>query len=365
MSISFSFSSMIPRVCPARACATAAAVLLALGCTGDVAVAPPPSTDASRMYWALTLDYHAVTLSTVAPYDTIRLTATPRTVDGTALTDLPAPTWTSLDLDRAYVSPDGLVRVLGVGSDIPVVATLTVGNLRHADTVLINVTDAASPPVLATFSIQPDTTVGESALMALSEYKVLTARATASDSTPIFGLAVYYTSLDKNVATVERGTGFVRPVRPGHARLTATATAYGVTKSDTLDLVVGYPTGGIIIQVVPRKNAGGQMVNGFDPDSITVGPDAILLFQNSTDAPTDITFDDPTDVAQADIYCGFLPYFCGTGNIDAWARDPADETGLSAVRARRFPVPGTYTYHSTLFGTTGTIVVVNEPDDIP
>lgn len=365
MSLSVTFSSMIPRVRRGSAWAAAAAVLIALGCADDVTVAPPPSTDTSQMYWALTLNYHALTMSTVAPYDTIRLTATPRTLDGTPITGLPAPTFTSLDLDRANVTADGLVRVLRTGTNIPVVATLTVGNLRHADTVLINVTNTASPPVLAALSIQPDTGAGESAKMAMNEYKTLTARATASDSTPIVGLAVYYTSLDKNVATVDRGTGLVRPVRPGHVRMTATATAYGVTKSDTLELTVGYPTGGIIIQIVPRQNGSGQVVNGFDPDSITVGRGAIVFFQNTTSAPTDVTLDDPANVGQDDRDCVFFPYFCGTGNIDAWARDPADETGLSAVRARSFPVPGVYTYHSTLFGTTGTIVVVNDPDDIP
>jgi hypothetical protein len=60
------------------------------------------------------------------------------------------------------------------------------------------------------------------------------------------------------------------------------------------------------------------------------------------------------------LYCGFLPALCGSGNISAWARDTSDASGISAIRTRRFPVPGTYTYHSTIFGTTGKIIVVDD-----
>lgn len=347
----------------AHGCAWACIVLAAMGCASDVAIAPPPVTDVSQTYWALTLDHHAVTLSTVAPYDTIRLTATPRAYDGTPLTGLPAPSFTSLDLDRAIVSADGLVRVLKTGTKVPVVATLAVGNLRHADTVLINITSVATPPVLASLSIHP--MAGDSAKTSATEYKTITARAKTPDSTAISGLAVYYTSLDPLVATIDRTTGFVRPARPGHVRFVATATAYGITKADTLPFVVGYPTSGIIIQVTPQRNANGEVVNGFDPAEITVGPGTIVLFSNQTTTPTDVTFDDPTNVAQDDRDCALLASLCGTGNIDAWARDPNELGGISVLRARRFPVPGTYTYHSTIFGTTAKIVVANEPADIP
>ena len=45
---------------------------------------------------------------------------------------------------------------------------------------------------------------------------------------------------------------------------------------------------------------------------------------------------------------------------EPFALEPGDDTGLSAVRARAFPVPGTYNFHSTLFGTTGIIVIADE-----
>jgi hypothetical protein len=353
---------------PALGCVAAVLALVMSGCAGDAAVAPSPSVNDPQMYWALALDHHAVTLSTVAPYDTIRLTATPRTVDGTPLADLPVPTFTSLDLDRALVSAEGLVRVIKSGSQIPVVATLTVGNLRHADTVLINVTDVATPPVLAALSIHPDS--GDSAKTATGASKSIVARARTADDTVIAGLSVYYASLDPTVATIDRATGFLQPVRPGHVNVVATATAYGVTKADTLPFTIGYPVTGLFINITAQRTASGQTVGGFSPARLVIGPGGTVLILNSSGMVTDMTFADPTNVMQADLYCGppwtfIWPYACGSGNVEAFAREPGDQFGGTAVRARSFPVPGTYTYHSTIFGTTGTIVVVDESTSIP
>ena len=340
---------------PSARCVAAALVLVLSSCTPDAAVAPPPLVNDSNMYWALTLDQHAVTLSTVAPYDTIRLSATPRTFEGTALANLPAPTYTSLDLDRAVVSADGLVRVIKTGSRIPVVASLAVGNLRHADTAFFNVTSLATPPVLATFSIHP--TPPDSAKTADS--KTIVAQAATADGMAITGLSVYYTVSDPTTAMIDRVTGFLWKVRPGHVTVTATATAYGVTKTDTVTYVLGYPLIQLLT-ITAQKNASGQIVNGFSPARLELGPGGSVFINNATGIPTDVTFDDPTNVAQDDVYCGFSPSFCGSGNIAAWAKDPNDPSGITAVRLRRFPVPGTYTFHSTIFGTTGTIVVVDE-----
>src|SRR5690625_4358130 len=44
-----------------------------------------PETDAAKLYGSLTLDNRAINLSTAAPYDTIRITATPRNMLGEAL----------------------------------------------------------------------------------------------------------------------------------------------------------------------------------------------------------------------------------------------------------------------------------------
>jgi plastocyanin len=254
------------------------------------------------------------------------------------------------------VSADGLVQAIGVGDGIGVVAFLRQGNLTHADTVMINVTDAAAPPMLAGLTIHPD--ASDSAKTAMEVPKALGARAIDSSGAPMTGLSVYYTSLDYTTATIDRTTGFLTPIRPGHVAIVATATAYGVTKADTLPFTIGFPLT-LFVTISARTNASGQVVNGFTPEEITLGPGATVIFSNNTVAPTDVTFDDPTNVAQGDPYCAFLPP-CEAGDIEAWARDPADPFGTSASRVRRFPVPGTYNFHSTLFGSHGSIVIADE-----
>ncbi|HEX6535713.1 MAG TPA: hypothetical protein VF041_14040 [Gemmatimonadaceae bacterium] len=351
---------------PSARCVAAAMVLAAAGCATDAAVAPSPLVNDPHMYWALTLDRHAITMSTVAPYDTIRLTATPRTSDGTPIDSLPAPTFTSLDLDHAQVSADGLVHVIAAGEEIPVVATLTVGNLRHADTAFINVDTLAAPPVLDTFSIHPDPT--DSAKTALYTTKTIVPRVTTADGTPITGLSVYYTVSDPTTARIDRTMGLLTPVRAGPVTVIATATAYGVTKADTLPFTIGHIVF-VELDVIAEKNASGQTVNGFKQNQLVLGPGATVLIINATGVATDLTFDDPSNIVADPFYCdnfsALNPALCDSGSVEAFAQDPDDQFGLTGLRVRRFPVPGTYHYHSTIFGTSGTIVVADESTPTP
>ena len=338
-------------------CAAAALVLAAVGCAPDAAVAPSPRVNDPNMYWALTLDHRAITMSTAALFDTIRLTATPRTSDGTPIATLPAPTYTSLDLERAEVSADGLVHVIKSGNKIPVVATLAVGNLRHSDTAFINVTDVATPPVLAAFSIHP--IPPDSAKT--GDTKLIAPRAMAADSTPIPGLSVYYTVSDPTTATIDRALGMLTRVRTGEVTVIATATAYGVTKADTVTYRIGNPTTGVI-SITAMRDASGKAINGFLPGYLLIGPGALVEFINGTGVATDVTFDDPTNIVPDAVYCASLgalnPTFCEGGNVVAFPTDP--DAPVSGLRLRRFPVPGTYHYHSTIFGTSGTIVVSDD-----
>jgi len=336
------------------------ALLLALaaaGCSGDPPVTPPPAQDPTTLYWQLTLNEHAVMMSTVAPLDTVRIVATPRTISGAPILDLGKPTYTSLDLDRAFVDSTGLVHAVGVGDQVQIVASLEENNILHADTLFLNITEDAAPPTLATFTIHPD--VGDSAKVAAASSVTITPRAATADGTPISDVPVYFTSSDPEVATVDRATGFLAPNRPGQVTVYATTNVYGVTKSDTVPYTIGHPIT-IAIEIVSQVNASGQAVNVFSPSTVELGPGAIVLFGNVTALPTDVTFDDPANVAEDQRDCPFLASLCGTGNIDAWVKDPTDESGITGLRARSFPVPGTYTFHSTIFGSTGTIVIADE-----
>ena len=335
----------------------ACVALTAAACGGDPAITPPPESDPTTLYWQLTLNVHAATLSTVAPNDTVRMIATPRTISGSPITDLPSPTYTSLDLDRAQVDSTGLVHVIGTGDGIQVVASLKQGNIRHADTLVLNVTDEADPPMPASFTIHPD--IGDSAKVAAASSVTLIPRVAQADGTPISDVAVYFTTSDATIATIDRSTGFLIPVRPGSVTVYATTVTYGVTKADTLPYTIGHPIV-LAMEIDPVQQANGQIVGAFTPSNVEMGPGAKIYFGNPNAPPTDVTFDDPTNVAQDDADCAFIESLCGSGNIPAWARDPNDDSGLSGLRARRFPVPGTYHFHSTIFGTSGTIVIDDE-----
>lgn len=331
--------------------------LILTACSGDPAITPPPQSDPTTLYWQLTLNVHAVTLSTVSPYDTVRITATPRTISGSPILDLPAPKYTSLDLDRAQVDSTGLVHVIGSGDQVQVVASLEEGNILHADTLVLNVTDEAAPPAIASFTIHPD--VGDSAKVAVASSVTLAARAADAGGTPIPDVAVYFSTSDPTVAGIDRNTGYLIPQHPGQVTLYATTTTYGVTKADTLPYTIGHPIV-LAMQILPQQQAGGRIVGAFSPSYVELGPGARVLFGNSDAPATDITFDDPTNVAQDDVYCSYFANLCGSGNIAAWTRDPTDDSGITGLRARLFPVPGTYPFHSTIFGTSGTIVIVDE-----
>src|SRR4051812_21430714 len=85
------------------------ALLLAstvLGCGSDDALSAPAAvTDGAQLYMALTLDHRAITLSTVPPYDTLRLTATPRNAAGAPLSLGDSITFTSSDPATVRVDP--------------------------------------------------------------------------------------------------------------------------------------------------------------------------------------------------------------------------------------------------------------------
>lgn len=357
-------NASLMRACEPRSSSSGAwlvaATLFALsgaGCGGDPAVTAPPVSDPAGLYWQLTLDVRAATLSTVSPYDTIRITATPRTISGTPIPDLPRPTYTSLDLDRAQVDSNGLVQVIGTGDQVFVVAELKVQNIMHRDTLVLDITDAAPPPVLTTFTIHPDT--GDSAKTAEGRTATLMPRAYDADGMPMSDVSTYFTVSDPTIATIDRATGFLGSIRPGKLNVYATTTMYGVTKTDTLPYTIGHPVQ-LIMNIVPQVTASGQVTSAYSPANAELGPGAIILYSNQNAPATDVTFDDPTNVGQADEYCGFFASLCGSGNIDAWTRDPSDAGGFSALRARAFPVPGTYRFHSTLTAASGTIIIDDE-----
>lgn len=345
----------------ARAGLSVVAMIVVVGSCKVDAVAPVPSTDISQLFWTLELNHRAVNLSTVAPYDTIRLVATPRNAAGEPLTGFPPPSFKSSDLDRVQVDSDGVVHAIRAGTKLTVVATLSVGNLTHTATAVVNVRSLATPPVLDSLSIQP--LPGDSAKWAFSTAfagnKTLAARATDVDGNPITGLAVYYASSDPTTATIDSTTGLITPVRMGRVTFYASTTAYGVTKADSLPFRIGLPLNGGP-QITRQWDSAGNARYVFDTPVWTLGVGAIVGWLNRTGIPTDITFDDPTHIVQVDLLCAAFAFFCGEGNIEPFGPPPGDPNFWVYSRFRYFPTPGTYTYRSTTFNVTGKIVIVDE-----
>src|SRR5262245_33764389 len=76
-----------------------------VGCSGLESVQrPDPETDPTRLYTDLTLDRRAINLSTVAPYNTLQLTATPHDAMGQPMTGLSAPIFHSSDTTSVTVT---------------------------------------------------------------------------------------------------------------------------------------------------------------------------------------------------------------------------------------------------------------------
>src|SRR5881394_859856 len=155
------------RSATSRAVSRVVVVLVSLGLTGvaggmagcggvdPVASYAGPVTDPTLLYTSLTVDHPAITMSTVAPYDALQLTATPRDALGNPMTGLPAPMYLSSDTTKVRVSADGMVTAVGTVIGVRVIATLVAGPVSHVDTALIDVTNTATPPKLASLSIQP------------------------------------------------------------------------------------------------------------------------------------------------------------------------------------------------------------------
>jgi plastocyanin len=340
---------------------------LGLGCGSDRAGTNPVAPD--RQYWQLSLNHHAVTLAKTAPSNTLQLTATPLTADGTVVPNTDAvATFTVSNPAVVSVSPTGLLTAVGTGSSVTVIARLTIGGLTLADTAIVNVNDVATPPVLTTLSIQPATS--DSAKVAVGFSANIGATVQDQDSNSLTNVAVHYWSSDPTIATVSQ-TGTVSGKQRGKVTLYAEATAYGVTKTDSLPYVIGAPF--IATEVVSARTPRGSLTpeSYFSPDTLTVGVGAYVLWINTSGQPVDVVFDDPSAAhavdgiylfAFASVYGLTGPYNPNeAGNISEFA--PVDSTrgnNGQGVRIRWFTQEGTYSYHSTLYNTSGAIVVTRD-----
>lgn len=360
----------------------AVATLLLAACgNSDSPAFARPSTGAQQ-FWAVTLDHHAITMATAAPYDTFRITATPRDANGDPAIGLLNPVYTSSDVRHVRVDSTGLLHAIGTTtSPVQIVAAVTdsegITAITLADTAYVTVPVSTATQVLDSLNFiaraaSARTQTWTDSTCGVSSPEYLYVEAWDSSGVQIKNTAVWFESLDPDTATVNPTTGQVSGVYPGQVRLVTEATVFGVSRSDTLEpggrpFIIGWPSSATMTIVTRTTLSGAITLEPADP-TLNLSPGASVFWGNHSTTPYDIVFDDSTDVDSTASTCTafyktIAPWLCASGNIPAFALDSSKTSAaaifLSAIATRSFPKVGTYTYHSTLFGTGGKVVIVD------
>lgn len=367
------------------------AILLgaSLACGSDTTgTAPLPG---SQLYMQLTLNHHAITLATVAPYDTITLIATPRNADGAPLPATARPTFATSDTSIT-IDSTGLVRVFAAATKTGIVVTarLTVRGVTLVDTAYVNViqqSSAAAVPVMTALQLRP--VAGDSAIRAgiISTEDPVTQTfafpfVTTATGDSIPNTVVRFASSNPLVAVFQSPTiGTVSAVSIGRVLLTAEATVYGRRTVDSLWYTVGWPTAAVVKYGSYLANSSLPVLpNTFQlGDSVVVGQGGKVFWVNHTEESADnlldVVFDDPTAAGAtpdssylASPFYGIysLPPDVG-GNIPAFATlpptvffDPNEPFWIDTatnIRVRTFPRVGVYHWHSLHQKINGTVTV--------
>jgi len=350
----------------------AMAVLIVAACSGDTA-GPRPVSDLVHRFWNVTLNTNAITLSTVAPYDTFRVVATPRDAfgdpvaaplrDSAVTVIVPAVTGD----DHVTVDSTGLIQARQPGTGIVLYVRTTLGGVTRSDSVFVNVTSVANPPQFASMRVAftPSDTLYTADFF--RSPPTLVGQALDNNGNVIDSVAFAFRSADSTLIRIDP-TGQLNFAisRPGFGRVMiyASATVYGVTRTDSVPLNITAPYFATVFinTSVPRGHTAPVAYFAPVVDTVAVGAVVMWSFGGIGEpTPTDVTFDDPTHVTaippEAPLYAFFGT--CDTnrdGNIPAIILDP--NVLCTNVWPRYFPVAGTYPYRSALNGTSGTIVVV-------
>jgi trimeric autotransporter adhesin len=150
--------------------------------------------------------------------ETIQLTATPRSADGSALTGR-AVTWSSSNPSIATVTGTGLVSAVAPGT-----ATITAMSEGQSGTAALTII----PIPVASVLVAPD-----SASVMVGETTQLTATPRSADGSALTGRTITWSSSNPSIATVT-GAGLVSAVAPGTATITAMSEGQSGTASLTI-----------------------------------------------------------------------------------------------------------------------------------
>jgi len=390
----------VARHVPRRAAALYPALLLSVGllaaCKGlDPVETYQQVTDPAQLFFAVRIDQPAVNLSTVTPYDTLRLTAKPLSAQGEPLSGLPAPTFRlsqAGDSTVVTVTADGLLQALGDARGVRVIAELAIpGGARFADTASVSVISSAPLPVARLDVDPPDSTTRTMGLIYddidlfvvppqawVASISLARTFDTAGNLITPPG-SIEYRTLEPQIARFAADYRFgyfsdfpMNTRRPGQVRVVARTVAYGDTLADTVLMTVSWPVIAWVYAYGPSETTPV-----FIPSDIRIPPHGMVIWKSlegTLGDAMDITFDDPTHVTDPSATPGIgadlctnlnlfrqpAPY-CGSGDVLVPPSfTSADE--FKSTRVRQFHDPGVYTYHSTRTGATGRVIVTSNTD---
>jgi hypothetical protein len=282
--------------------------------------------------------------------------------------------WISADSTRVRVSQTGVVTAVAATTTssptttVNVIIQQVVGNVTRADTCRVRVVAEPAVRTLATVTFRPN--VGDSVNIAQGSTKAnVRFWAVGPTNDTLTNVVAYVTSSDttiarpgNNVSWTNAGIISILGQRPGIALLTAKTWVYGVAKSDTFSIHVGYPiTTSSPVMVTARLGVGGVYQwagSGFSPD---VGPGAVVTFDNSSRAggapgdSIDVIFDDSATALAAP----GSP--TESGNIMRLAADTGSVGQSARQRQRVFRTLGAHTFHIPQYNLTGVINVKATP----
>jgi hypothetical protein len=341
----------------------------------------PIRKDLADQLWDVRIEPRAITMSTVAPYDTITLRTIAWNGVGDTITDDLEVRYHSVTDTTVRISDDGVltVRTRTNTRGIKIVASVTYNKATRTDTATVVVTTEPTPPriidsiVLETvdnLTREPTPPVWSIAGLTapLIVPRVLSNGATVSN------VPLSYTSSDQAIILVDPWTGAVTPQLKGTAHITATTTWYGTTYKKTLDVRVIGPLNGTfrIHERIPRGSDTAVVV--ITPQEIELEVGAYITWLNERQRPVEIIFDDPTHVEQFtgpimqyyQTICLFLGRLCNVGQSGGNVIIPAPNPEVdpsTPLDIRYIAVPGTYRFR-TESGGTGTIIIKSSLPDI-
>lgn len=352
--------------------------LFKIGVVSTIGIAACQDVPTSRRFLSpentlhsLEVNYPAVNLALVPPYDTVTLSVVAKNALGETLADTVTTTLSTTSA-QVVIYPNGVIRGIAQtsASGVPVTVSATYNGVTQTATVRVIVTNIASPPKLKSFSvgIEPTDTfqVGKYSGPLGTPTPVLTPVILDSNDRSVPRVVVAYRPVDPSVLGtigvewIPSTSGFSHfslNAGIGITTVYVKARIYGVPVVDSFTLRVHEPwETAIWITDTSRSFPGVVIYRGG----------LVTWINDYTRDSLDVVFAEP-EKAKAPSGTSFWTYYLlpstEEGNIAPFKADSSvsGNTSLlhpSKFRGRSFPEPGRYTWHSTRYPAAKGIIEV-------